>query len=220
MAPKSIAFNRDVVLAAALEVVRKSGLDHLTARAAAKRLKASVAPVYRAFRSMDDLTRAVLEAARIRMDEETRRPFSDIPFLNIGVGIVVFARDETRLFQALFLSRHRNKDILEKFNASVLTRMKEDAMLRPLPDSSLERLLDSIWLYTLGLATAIVYGQVPDMRTETIVRRLKDMGNILMYAEVAGIADGDSPACEAEWARLLREKGLRIPGQAEKEEVR
>jgi len=212
MAPKSIAFNRDVVLAAALEVVRKSGLDHLTARAAAKRLQASVAPVYRAFRSMDDLTRAVLEAARIRMDEETRRPFSDIPFLNIGVGIVVFARDETRLFQALFLSRHRNKDILERFNTSVLTRMKQDAMLRPLPNSSLERLLNSIWLYTLGLATAVVYGQVPDMRTETIVRRLKDMGNILMYAEVAGIADGDSPACEAEWARLLREKGLRIPG--------
>jgi AcrR family transcriptional regulator len=216
MTPKAITFNRDAVLDAAVAVVRARGLEGLSARAVAARLKSSVAPVYKAFRSMDGLTRGVLEAARLLMDERTRRSYSDVPFLNIGVGIVEFARDENRLFQALFLSRHQNQDILESFHASVLARMKEDALLRLMPNASLERLLDTIWLYTFGLAAAVVYGQVPDSKTETIIRSLKDMGNILMFAEVAGISDCESAANDKEWTRLIREKGIVLPPKAYK----
>jgi len=211
MPPKAITFRKDLVLEAAVAVVRSRGLEGLSARAVAARLRSSVAPVYKAFRSMDGLNRAVLETARRLMDERTRRPFSDVPFLNIGVGIVEFARDENRLFQALFLSRHHNQDILASFHESVLARMKEDALLRLLPDVSLEWLLETIWFYTLGLAAAVVYGQLPDMKTETIIRSLKDMGNILMFAEVAGISHCESAANDKEWARLIREKGIVVP---------
>lgn len=211
MTPRAVSFGKDSVLDAAVAVVRARGLKGLSARAVAARLKSSVAPVYKAFRSMDGLTRGVLETARRLMDERTRRAYSDVPFLNIGVGIVEFARDENRLFQALFLSRHHNQDVLEAFHESVLARMKEDALLRLLPDAALEQLLETIWFYTLGLAAAVVYGQLPDSKTETIIRSLKDMGNILMFAEVAGISDCESTANEEEWARLIREKGIVIP---------
>jgi AcrR family transcriptional regulator len=211
MAPKTIAFEKDVVLAAAVEVVRCDGLAGLTARAVAGRLRSSVGPVYRAFRSMDGLTRGALEAARRRLDERTRRAYTDIPFLNIGVGMVAFARDESRLFAALFLSRHHCLDILKSFRDSVLARMKEDPMLRLLPDSSLQTLLDSLWLYTLGLASAVVYGQIPDTGDAAVIKRLKDMGNILIHAEVAGISDCESPESERIWTRLLKEKGIALP---------
>ena len=211
MSPKAIAFERDAVLAKAFEIVRGRGLEGLSARAVAGRLRASVAPVYRAFGSMGDLERAVLERARHEMDDMTRRPFSDIPFLNIGVGIVVIAREEGQLFRALFHSLHRSQDILESFQESVLGRMKEDTMLRLLPDESLRRLLGSIWLYTLGLATAVVYGHIADTATVDIIRRLKDMGNILMFAEVAGTVDSESSTNDREWERLLREKGIVPP---------
>ena len=211
MTPKAITFQKEAVQDAAVAVIRSRGLEGLTARSVAARLKSSVAPVYKAYRSMDGLTRGVLEAARRLMDERTRRSYSDVPFLNIGVGIVEFARDESRLFQALFLSRHHNQDILEAFHKSVLGRMKADPLLRLLPDVSLERLLDLIWLYTLGLAVAVVYGQLADTKTETIIRSLKDMGNILMFAEVAGISDCESAANDREWARLIREKGIVVP---------
>jgi AcrR family transcriptional regulator len=214
MTPKAFTFEKETVLEAAVAVVRARGLEGLSARAVAARLQSSVAPVYKAFRSMDGLTRGVLMAARRMMDGRTRHPYSDMSFLNIGAGIVEFARDENRLFQALFLSRHHNQDILTEFNASVLARMKEDPLLRLMPDASLERLLSSIWLYTLGLATAVVYGQFPDPKTESIVRSLKDMGNILMFAEVAGIGDCESAANDKEWARLIREKGIKLPGSA------
>jgi len=213
MAPKKIAFDIDIVLDAALDVVRRKGLEGLTARAVAARLRSSVAPVYRAFRSMGDLERGVLEQSRRLLDEMTRREFTTIPFLNIGVGIVVFAREESRLFRALFLSRHRGRDILEGFQESVLDRMRTDAALRRLPESQLRRLLMSIWMYTLGLATAVVYGHLPGIAQEDLVRGLKDVGNALMFAEVSGIADSESPENDREWERQIREKGLVFPSR-------
>ena len=211
MSPRAVEFSRTLVLRAAVAVVRRRGLSGLSARAVATALRSSVAPVYKAYHSMGELTRGVLEDARGRLDERTRRAYTDIPFLNIGVGIVEFARDEGRLFQALFLSRHHQRDILATFRASVLSRMKADTTLRLMPDRSLDRVLDRIWLYTLGLATAIVHDQVPDTQTDAIIRSLKDVGNVLMFAELAGTADSESASNNTEWARLIREKGIVLP---------
>jgi AcrR family transcriptional regulator len=211
MAPKEISFGREVVLGAALEVVKSKGLEGLTARNVASELQASVAPVYKAFGSMDDLARGVLEEARRLMEDRTREVPTEVPFLNIGLGVVTFARDERSLFKALFHSRHGCRDILEDFYGSILERMKADKMLNWLPPAHLERLLDSLWLYILGLATALVYGQLIDPSTENIIHLLKSMGNVLMFAEVAGIADCLSPENEKEWSRLLREKKIVLP---------
>lgn len=211
MTPKAIEFNRDVVLGAAVGVVRRQGLDGLSARSVAARLKASVAPVYSAFRSMAELERGVLVEARRLMDERTQRNFSEMPFLNIGVGIVTFARDEPRLFSALFLAKHPFRDILAAFHDSVLARMKTDDMLRLLPDAALKRLLAALWFYTLGLSTALVYGQLVEADDEHLIAFLRNMGNILILAEVMGVADGDSPENEKVWKRVMREKGIPWP---------
>jgi AcrR family transcriptional regulator len=213
MAPKAIEFSRDTVLAAAVKVVRQQGLDGLSARSVAARLKASVAPVYTAFASMAKLERGVLDEARRLLDERTRQNFSEMPFLNIGVGIVTFARDEPRLFSALFLARHPFQDILAAFHDSVLARMKTDDMLHLLPDAALERLLDSLWFYTLGLSSALVHGQLVEAGDEHLIRYLRNMGNILILAEVMGVADGDSPENEKVWKRVMSEKGIPWPEQ-------
>jgi hypothetical protein len=112
---------------------------------------------------------------------------------------------------ALFHSRHHRQDIPRRFHEAVLTRMKEDGMLRLLSDASLENLLQSIRLYTLGLATAVIYGQLPDTGTANIIRLLKNMGSVMMYAEAAGIADAESPEHDREWARLIEIKNCDLP---------
>jgi len=162
------------------------------------------------------LERGVLEAARRLMDERTRRAYTDIPFLNVGVGILTFARDEPRLFSALFHSKHPFQDILKDFHASVLARMQADSMLRLLPMSQLERLLDAIWLYTLGVGTALVFGYLADRRDEGLIRILRDMGGILMYAEATGMADAESSASERAWRRVFEERGIPWPEPAQR----
>ncbi len=211
MTPKKTTFTRDVVLQAAVDVVRRRGWEALTTRAISKHMGASVAPIYSAFDSMDSLFRETLKEIRLLLRDYTSRTYSEIPFLNIGVGIVSFARDEPLLYQAFFQTRHGYQDIVETVNASILSWMKTDAQLGILSSASRERLYGNIGYYTMGLASAVAAGRVTDVSTDNIIRLLKDMGNIVMFAEVSGIADSDSPENEREWKRILKKKNLLPP---------
>ncbi len=217
MSPREMSFDRGTVLAAAVEVVREKGWKSLTARAVAKRLDSSVAPVYSTFGSMEGLEHEVLEEARRRLDERTSVPYTEGAFLSIGVGMVVFAREEGHLFRALFHTRHNHPEVIDKVLSSILERMKTDPMLRQLPDASLERLLHYLGTYTLGLAASIVYGQREDPSTENIIRLLLNAGNMMIFGEVSGIADYESPDSEREWARILKEKNIVLPEKGDKE---
>jgi AcrR family transcriptional regulator len=207
MAPKKVVFDRRTIIAAALPLVREEGWDALTARRVAEKLGASVAPLYKTFGSMADLERVVLEEARRLLEERTRMRYTEMEFLNIGVGVVEFARDEPNLFRAIYQTRHGRADIVQTITDSILARMKQQPLLDRLSEASLRRLLDNIRLYTLGLATAVVAGWWPDSSTAAIVRELGNMGHILTFAEAAGIADGDSPQSRAAWSRLLGKPG-------------
>jgi AcrR family transcriptional regulator len=208
-------FDKGTVLSAAVELVREKGWEKLTARAMADRLKASVAPVYSTFGSMEALEREVLGEAQRRLNEMTVVAYTDGPFLNIGVGMVVFAREESHLFNALFRTRHSHVDIVDGIFASILERMKFDPMLRLLPDRSLERLLHYLGTYTLGLAASVAAGTIADSSTEAIVRHLKNAGNMTIFGEVSGIADCESPESEREWTRILKEKNMVLPDKKE-----
>jgi len=208
--PKKTIFDRGAVLRAALDVVRRLGWDALTARAVAVRLGASVAPVYSAFGSMESLYREVLKEIRGLLEKYTAGSYSEIPFLNIGAGTVLFARDEPMFFQALFQRRHRFQDLVEEVDSSILSWMKSDASLGLLPDASRKRLYDNVGFYTMGLAAAVAAGRLPAASADKIVRLLKNMGNIVLFAEVSGIADIDSPESRREWTRVINEKNMPV----------
>jgi len=120
--------------------------------------------------------------------------------------MVLFARDEPMFFQALFQRRHRFQDLVREVDSSILSWMRSDASLGLLSDASRERLYDNIGFYTMGLAAAVAAGRLPDASAGHIVRLLKNLGNIVMFAEVSGIADFDSPENRREWTRLMKEK--------------
>jgi len=195
---------------ASLELVRKQGWEALTARGVAGRLGASVAPVYSACGSMENLMRETLVKIRGLLRDYTSRSYSEFPFLNVGAGIVSFARDEPYFFQALFQKRHAFQDVVEDVNITILSWMKGDAQLGRLGDAARERLYDNIGFFTMGLAAAVAAGRVADVSDNNIVRLLKNMGQSLMFAEIAGVADAGSPDSEKEWRRLLEEKKISL----------
>jgi AcrR family transcriptional regulator len=211
MCPRETTFDRASVLSAAIDLVREKGWVKLTARALAGRLGASVAPVYSTFGSMEALEREILVEARRRLQASTMVAYTPGAFLNIGVGMVVFAREEPHLFTALFHTRHSHADISEGVFASILERMKADPMLRRLPDRSLERLLHYLGMYTLGLAASVVYGRTIDPSTGNIVALMGNAGNMMIFGELSGLAEVGSEDHDREWARIIKEKNIPLP---------
>ena len=183
--PPSQRFTREDVLRAALAVAEARGIQALTARDVARRLKASVAPVYRHFRSMALLKRAVFEQAGDLLLDYTRRPYTDRPFLNQGTGVVLFARDHSRLFRSMFLEENEFRDLIDAGFATVRKEMPRDPRLARMTRREHARLLAQMSLFTMGLAAQVCAGLVKDARQEAIIRSLVEVGSIIIPAALA-----------------------------------
>lgn len=184
--PPSEKVTRSEIVAAALAVVDREGLAALSARRVASELKLSTAPVYRHFAAMEELARAVMEAARDQLLAYTVRVYSDRPFLNMGTGIAVFAREHPRLYHALFLESAEFASVIAGFLEQLSADMLRDPRFTAVPRERRDVLLDRMWTYTHGLAALIAVGIQQDTATETIVRSLEGIGQAVIRDVLAG----------------------------------
>ena len=60
--PPKVKFTREEIIRSALDIVRETGPEGLTARSLAARLGCSVKPIFGLFRSMDEVQQEVLAA--------------------------------------------------------------------------------------------------------------------------------------------------------------
>lgn len=208
--PRNVNFSRDEIGRVAFDLVREKGWDALTARAVGARLGVSVAPVYGAFASMDELAVYVLEEAARKINEYGERRYTEGSFLNRGAGLVAFARDEPNLFLALYRER-RAGGVFDRYRLAIREKMPEDERLASLDGPTLDRIFDWLWTFSLGMVLSVLFGQAVDRSTEGIVRTLRAAGSVLMYGILSGMDEYGSPASKAAWARLLDEKPLGIP---------
>lgn len=181
MPPKTV-FTRDDVINTAFRVVQEKGIQSLTAREVAKRLKSSTAPVYSNFESMKILEREVIKKARDLLMEYMVRPHTEMVFLNMGVGYAMFAREQCPLFRALYLEKSDHKDILDELEKSLRLRMREDKRFTELEDRERHALLDKMWTFTHGMATMICVGLAEDTSDEYIINSLRDVGSAVIAA--------------------------------------
>jgi AcrR family transcriptional regulator len=179
--PPSEKVSHDDIVRAALEVIELEGLSALTARRVASQLGVSTAPVYRNFASMDELAAAAMQAARDRLHAHTVRVYTDRPFLNMGTGIAVFAREHPRLYRALFLETDQFEAIVAGFLAQLTADMRNDPRFAQLDQAQLATLLDRMWTYTHGLASLIAVGLAGDTSTDGIVRSLEAVGRAVIH---------------------------------------
>jgi AcrR family transcriptional regulator len=183
--PPSEKVSQDDIVRAALEVIELEGVSGLTARRVASQLNVSTAPVYRNFASMAELARAAMQAARDRLLEYTARVYSDRPFLNMGTGIAVFAREHPRLYRALFLESDEFEALVEGFLDQLTADMRKDPRFAQLARAQRASLLDQMWTYTHGLSSLIAVGLAQDPSTESIVRSLEAVGGAVIGAALA-----------------------------------
>jgi AcrR family transcriptional regulator len=208
--------SREQIGREALDLVREKGWAALSARSLAARIGTSVGPIYSAFGSMDELQAYVLDGAARVFDACIAAAGSGKNFLDMGIGLALFARDEPRLFEALVeggapkisLSQPcSTRGRFEGYKSGLKTRLEEDPFFRRIGPERRERIFERMWLFGLGFALALVHGYAGDRRDGAIADLMRSQGGIVIYGELAGFGDADGRALKEAWASLPEVQG-------------
>jgi AcrR family transcriptional regulator len=199
--PPQINFTQEDILTAAFNIVRKEGLEALSARRIAQELNCSTHPIYRAYQAMNEL-----EAAIIRKAGEFVMNFlftpdaeADDPFLSMGLRYLQFAKEEKELFKLIFLSGKvtLNLDQNEYPVKAIIAQMKQSPYLQPLSDTQLRKIWLQMMIFTHGLSTLAWIGSLENPR-EFIMEYLHQIAETVIRRELeqAGISPADLENCK------------------------
>ena len=104
--PPKVKFQKNEIVNAALNVVRKEGIDAVTAREVAKELQVSVGPIFTWFETMDQLKVEVYVLAKEKYRNYIEQGLKEkIPFLGLWHQYIRFAKEEPELYKLLFLTK-------------------------------------------------------------------------------------------------------------------
>ena len=121
MPPKS-RITKDMILQAAVEVVRQNGFESVNTRTVSQHLHCSTQPVMYHFSTIDSLKRAAYAQVDQLHSEYMMRilPGRD-PILGIGLNYIRFAVEEPQLFRFLFQSGYaKENSLLEMIDSEEL----------------------------------------------------------------------------------------------------
>jgi AcrR family transcriptional regulator len=107
--PRKNLFSKEMFVDAAFKILREKGRDKLSARSLARELKCSTMPVYSYLKSMSTLVTDLEKKAIALMLTYQTTGSTGQPFLDIGIGYVLFARNEKNLFRFLFARTERRQ---------------------------------------------------------------------------------------------------------------
>ena len=190
--PPRQKFTREEIIAAALNIVRKEGMEGITARGLGAELGTSSRPIFTAFQDMEEVQKETIQAVKALYNSYSDEAFDEnLPFREVGMQYFRFAREEPRLFELLFM-RNCAKD-MDISDFLSLTLDNYEKILESIEESyGLSRQFacrsfENIWLFTHGIsclqATATI--QFTD---EKVGKLLDEMYNslYLLYMERGG----------------------------------
>ncbi|MBC2857214.1 TetR/AcrR family transcriptional regulator, partial [Cetobacterium sp. 2A] len=145
--PKKAIFTKEQIHKKAFEMFEKHGLDEITARNLAKALNASPAPIYSCYGSMDELKKDLISRAKEVFIEYVKKQETDMIFLNSGIGLCAFAREEKQLFKSIFLKEKAYNSVLKEFRDLMKDEMSKDERFSGLPSEFKNELFLECWFY-------------------------------------------------------------------------
>ena len=181
---RKATFTRDDVVRAALSVVEQTSLDALSARRVADEMGASTAPVYSNFASMEALKAELKETIAAQLLECTHIRSTENEFLNMGLGVLEFARSHPGLYCAIFMASAAEDTVARRVMADMLGRMARVPELAPLPAVERLILLRKMAIFTHGLAAQLCAGLAESYSWEELELLLAEVGHAMVLDAV------------------------------------
>jgi hypothetical protein len=189
--PAKSKFSAQDIINAAFEIARTEGEENCSARAIAQKLKSSTMPIYSCLNSMSELDEAVLQKAiEVLVEYETKSRTGDV-FLDMGIGYIMFAKNEKHLFRMLFLSGKREgkeeskKRFREYILGALLEALKGFEPLEGFTEEQRMGLIDRMWIFCHGLAMLLNNAIIDDIDEKQVSEMLLDVGIFVIQGERA-----------------------------------
>ena len=184
--PPKVKVTKEELIDAAFQIAADEGIDAVTVRKVARRIGCSVAPIYVNFETSEDLIRAVFERAEDISFEYMNGDYSESPFLNMGIGIIMFARAYNHLFRDVLLKKSRFAPIEGFGDKKYIELMKRDQLVKGLDDDELFNILFKLDIFTHGLALLVSDENNKDLLSEEkIISILRETGyDIILSAQL------------------------------------
>lgn len=169
--PRKESITIEQILDTAFAMTREEGFDSVTARKVAAKAGCSTQPIFRVYKNMEELWDAVYEkAVAYFQDYYSRYPrMAHVPFVNLGMAYIAFAREEGHLFELLFLSQRGNRrsmyDLLNGSDGNVLyeiDRARAEGCKRP------DEVFMRMWIFIHGSACMTLTGDYDLSKVETL----------------------------------------------------
>lgn len=161
--PPKPKFTKEEIVEAALTLVSANGIEALTARELSAYLGSSSRPIFTVFKNMEEVAQAVREAAMKRYDEFVERALDYTPaFKKYGLQMVLFSKQEPKLFQLLFMTEngfaHSFVDVFSNLGKTAKTCIEiieHDYHLEP--DMAM-LLFEHAWIHNFGICVMCATG--------------------------------------------------------------
>lgn len=160
-----------MILDTAFAMTREEGFANVTARKVAAKAGCSTQPIFRVYKNMDELWDSVYDrAVSFFGDYYSLYPrMSNVPFVNLGMAYISFAREEKHLFKLLFATEsNRKRSMHEVLNGDAGNVVCEIELARVDGCSAPGDVFMKMWIFIHGAACMTLTGNYDLSDKETI----------------------------------------------------
>lgn len=156
MPPKQ-KVTEEMILEAVFQIAREKGLEHVNARSIANLLNCSTQPIFSHYANMTDLKIKFYDYLEKYYNEYAlARAKGENFFHELGLAYIAFAKEESNLFQVLFMSEFVGmsgfSDMLSKENLEVAGLLSKNLGIS-LDDA--KKLFMKIWIFMHGISSML-----------------------------------------------------------------
>ncbi len=191
--PPKFKFTREEIIDIAIDMVRKSGAQTLSARGLAEQMGSSTKPIFGLFQNMAELRGAVISKAHLKYTEYLHDDMSDgkyPPYKASGMAYIRFAKEERELFKLLFM-RDRTEENIKDEREEIRPLLEIIKNNMGISENEAYLFHIEMWIFVHGIATMIATSYI-EWDMEFVSSVLSDAFKGMKYRFCEGRKNGSN----------------------------
>lgn len=180
-------FTKESIIDAGMGQLIEEGWEGLTPKKVARRLGASTMPIFSHFSTMADFKAALMDRAWDRMSAYARKTYTGDPWVDQGVGYVLFARDHGQLFSCMHSGKVEEiQERRYRFWVRISGELQGYAPFKDMDPELVGWMRNLRSFLTYGIAVSVNSGLTPAWENDEVIRRMVKLCSEVLYEGLPG----------------------------------